>query len=168
MNDVPDEAPWVPPMDAIRRAQLAEVDALESVVGALASKQQSAITKLRRQVDTIMAWKSQIAVRDSRAATRHETANAENGAKVAGDPGETNAAAAGATITTDVGALTEVAGQSVVDPSSLTVTGYERWGDGPAGNLEQGKKLKVDDGARSYCPHSAVFGLNAGDARRVG
>ncbi|CAM9362217.1 unnamed protein product, partial [Hapterophycus canaliculatus] len=134
-NDLPEEVPWVPRMDAIRKAQLAEVDALESVVGALASKQQSAITKLRRQVDTIMAWKSQIGIRDTRAATRHEMANAANGAKEAEYSSKTNASGA-STLIPEVGALTDVANQRVVDHPSLVIPRYEGWGEMSAGTLE--------------------------------
>lgn len=71
----PQEAPWAPRMDDIRQAQLAEVDALERVVGALASKQQSSITKLRKQVEMIMAWKSEVTAMNRKAAAKRKAEN---------------------------------------------------------------------------------------------
>ncbi|CAM9277865.1 unnamed protein product, partial [Scytosiphon promiscuus] len=140
MDEPPEEVPWVPRMDAIRKAQLAEVDALESVVGALASKQQSAITKLRSQVDTIIAWKSQIAVRDTRAPARDETLNVATTANQ-GDLGKTNAH--GATTTSkEARALAEAAGRSVENSLSLAISSYDRSGEIPASNVEKGTKLR--------------------------
>lgn len=97
MEGLPEEVSWVPPMDAIRRAKGAEIEAMESVLEAIASKQQSSFTKLRRQVDAIMAWKKKITERDRKAvarrdAARKETAEAAKKEEVAaGGPGNTHA-----------------------------------------------------------------------------
>ncbi|CAM9699349.1 unnamed protein product [Ectocarpus sp. 12 AP-2014] len=90
----PEEVPWAPRMDDIRQAQLAEVDALERVVGALASKQQSSIAKLGKQVEMMMAWKSEVADMSRKAAAKRKAENFErrantsaNTANLAGAPG---------------------------------------------------------------------------------
>ncbi|CAM9120809.1 unnamed protein product [Ectocarpus sp. 4 AP-2014] len=73
----PEEVPWAPRMDDIRQAQLAEVDALERVVGALASKQQSSIAKLGKQVEMMMAWKLEVADMSRKAAAKRKAENFE-------------------------------------------------------------------------------------------
>ena len=47
-------------MDTIRRAHLAETNALENVVTALASKYFSSISALQRQVEAITEWQSEV------------------------------------------------------------------------------------------------------------
>ena len=74
-EELPKEVPWVPRMDAIRKAQSAEADALEEIVGALASKQQASIAKLRKQMDAIMAWRAQVIVKERKVAPKREGAN---------------------------------------------------------------------------------------------
>lgn len=99
-EELTEEAEWVPRMDGIRQARGAEIEAMESLLGSIASKHQSSLTKLRRQVDTIMAWKIQMVERDRKAATmrevaRREAAEATKKAKLAAvDPGNTCAVAA--------------------------------------------------------------------------
>ena len=47
-------------MSDVRLAYVAQADALETVVSAIASKQQASIAALRRQVDAIVAWQSEV------------------------------------------------------------------------------------------------------------
>lgn len=124
-EEPPDEVPWAPRMDAIRKAQLAEVNALEEVVGALASRQQSSITKLRKQMDTIIAWKSQTTAKERRVAARGEAANAANRAKVAAEPG--NTADGTDTNAAKTGKLEGSGGRSDAEPSALVVDDSEEW-----------------------------------------
>eukprot|EP00752_Nemacystus_decipiens_P004375 g3998.t2 len=65
-------------MDAIRKAQEAEVDALEEIVGALASKQQTSIAQLRKQMDAIMAWRAEMIGKERKVAQRRREADATN------------------------------------------------------------------------------------------
>lgn len=60
VEELPEEAPWAPRMDAIRKAQLAETAALEQVFEALGSKQHSSISKLSKQMDAMLAWKMKV------------------------------------------------------------------------------------------------------------
>lgn len=52
---------WVPSMDDIRNAHLAEANALETILAALASKQQASMTALRREVEKIAAEQAKLA-----------------------------------------------------------------------------------------------------------
>lgn len=53
-------AAWMPDLSDVRQAHLAQADALETVVSALASKHQSSIEALRRQVEAIVAWQLEV------------------------------------------------------------------------------------------------------------
>lgn len=119
---LPDEVSWVPRMDAIRKAQVAEVEALEEIVGTLASKQQSSIKKLRQQMDTIIAWKTQIVLQDRKVAARREAAkatNRENVEKVAGDAVNSTVVTTTDVTTTDVSTIEGVDRQSDAESSAL-------------------------------------------------
>ncbi|CAM9261338.1 unnamed protein product [Ectocarpus fasciculatus] len=127
----PEEVPWAPCMDDIRQAQLAEVDALERVVGALASKQQSSITKLRKQVELIMTWKSEVAAMNRKAAAKRKAENFErrantsaSTANLAGASGEN--LDAGVT-TDDTATAVGAPEQSEVDHSVLIENDIEEW-----------------------------------------
>lgn len=114
-EELPKEVPWVPRMDAIRKAQSAEVDALEEIVGALASKQQTSVAKLRKQMDAIMAWRAKIIAKERKAAPRREGANATKRVNVAGE-----------SVTRDVRTRDKgptVAGVVVTAPEACTVEG---------------------------------------------
>ena len=56
-------ATWMPEMSDIRLAHVAQADALETVVSALASKQQASIAALRREVKAIAEWQSEAEAR---------------------------------------------------------------------------------------------------------
>lgn len=148
--ELPEEIPWVPPMDAIRKARVAEVEALEEVFGALASKQQTSITKLRTQMDKVLAWKAQTIAKERKVAARRAAANTTtNGGKgtqgpvredpVAGGPaaggpaaGDQRTAIASAVVTTtDVGAIEGLGDQSDEVSYTLVVEENEDWGGMP-------------------------------------
>lgn len=125
-EELPEEVPWVPRMDAIRKAQVAEVEALEEVVGALASKQQSSITKLRKQMNTILAWKAQTTAKDRKVAARRAGANASNRATVVtGEPA--NAKGSAVVTTADVCAIEISGDQSDAESFALVVEDNEDW-----------------------------------------
>lgn len=63
---------WASSMEGIRRAHIAEADALEKIVSALASKQQSSISALRRQVEAIAARQSRASTVDKPKAKREK------------------------------------------------------------------------------------------------
>ncbi|CAN0225131.1 unnamed protein product [Ectocarpus sp. 6 AP-2014] len=127
----PEEVPWAPRMDDIRQAQLAEVDALERVVGALASKQQSSIAKLGKQVEMMMAWKSEVADMSRKAAAKRKAENfarrantTANTANLTGASGENlHAGVAREDDTTAVGAPE----QSDVDRLALVEHDIAEW-----------------------------------------
>lgn len=52
---------WVPSMDDIRNAHLAEANALETILATLASKQQASMAALRREVEKIAAEQAKLA-----------------------------------------------------------------------------------------------------------
>lgn len=140
-EELPEEVPWVPRMDAIRQAQENGVAAMESAFGAIASKQQSSFTRLRRQVDTIMAWKLQVTEKDRKTAARREVARREAAtaaerSKLAGDPGNTHAAAA--VTTTESAAIIAPADQNEAASLDLVAGDSDDWDETPEERVEQG------------------------------
>ncbi|CBN77302.1 hypothetical protein Esi_0044_0093 [Ectocarpus siliculosus] len=142
----PEEVPWAPRMDDIRQAQLAEVDALERVVGALASKQQSSIAKLGKQVEMMMAWKSEVADMSRKAAAKRKAENfarrantSANTANLTGASGENlDAGVAREDETIAVGAPE----QSDVDRSALVEHDIEEWHNNRSDEAhEQGSEI---------------------------
>lgn len=139
------EVPWVPRMDAIRKAQVAEVEALEEIVGALASKQQTSVTKLREQVDTILAWRAQIITKERNVAARRAGTNATDRAKVAGAELPEAKRAQGAEKTdalatsTDIDAIGGSGDQSDAVSSALFVEDNEDWAAVLEEPTEQGR-----------------------------
>lgn len=60
-EDIGKSTTWAPSMDGIRNAHLAEANALETILAALASKQQESMTALRREVEKIAAEQTKLA-----------------------------------------------------------------------------------------------------------
>lgn len=140
--ELPKEAPWVPRMDAIRQAKGAEMEAMESVLGAIASKQQSSFIQLRRQVDTIMAWKMKITEREKkvaarREATREEAAEAAKKKKMAAGDRSAAAVTAAESVKNAVSAE-EVVDQNEVEPVDLDEDNIDDWGEPPEERVEEG------------------------------
>lgn len=150
----PEEVPWAPRMDDIRQAQLAEVDALERVVGALASKQQLSIAKLGKQVEMMMAWKSEVADISRKAAAKRKAENfarrantSANTANLSGASGENlDAGVTREGDTTAVGAPE----QSDVDRLALVEHDIEEW-DNNRSDEAHGQGAKPAVGPASVC-----------------
>lgn len=142
-QELPKEAPWVPRMDAIRQANVAEMEAMESVLGAIASNQQSSFIKLRRQVDTIMAWKMKITERERKAAarreaTREEAAAAAKKKKMAARCPSAEAAMTAAESVKNIASAEEVVDQNEVESVNLEEDDIDDWGETPEERVEQG------------------------------
>lgn len=128
MEELPEDTPWAPRMDAIRQAQLAGTAALEEVFEALGSKQHSSIVKLRKQMDAMIAWKMKVTGNDCLLPARPEagkpSAASREAAKVSAAMKETIGASG---ISTPSVAAEEPADQREA-PLTMNVEESKDWG----------------------------------------
>lgn len=142
---------WLPGMEDIRAAHLAQASALESMVAALVSKQQSSIAALKRQMDAITSGQ----VRSARVSGTKVSAdtNASDGDGGSGGDVRETPATNGANedvVSKDLAETTHIFSEDGQDNIRYRGMSDEQ-------QLQQGKTMRRrNDPRRAYCRGAAV------------
>jgi len=137
MQELSEDTPWAPRMDAIRQAQLAGTAALEEVFEALGSKQHSSIIELRKQMDAMMAWKMKVTGKDRELAARREAAKDSTATKASATTKEMPGGDSGIS-TPSVAAVEESVDQSEAQSLAINLEYSEGWGGSFDEPIERG------------------------------